>query len=373
MNTLKTLLASALVLGGVAQASAQRPADEVAHTYPYAFVGVQGGGQAVLNGYKITDVITPTGAIQGGVWFSPYFGTRLQVGGIWGKEGVKNIGEYKFNYVAGGVDLLVNLSPLFTGTDRNFLDVVLLGGLGANKAWGTKYNELPNYTKGNSHPEAFLDSHVHNHIAAQQRLGLQLGFNLSPSWTITLEGQANHVGRRSYAHEFNGAADWNVAALAGITYKFGAVKAEKPVVEVPAPVVPAPAPEPKPTPVPQPTPKPAPAPAPKKLESKKVEIFYLLAKSEAQDNEVQKIAEVAQWLKSHPTAVATIKGYADKGTGNAELNARYARERAEKVAKILQEQGIAASRLAVSSYGDTIQPFVENDLNRCVIVVAEEK
>lgn len=363
MNTLKTLLASALVLGGVAQASAQRPADEVAHTYPYAFVGVQGGAQAVLNGYKITDVITPTGAVQGGVWFSPYFGTRLQVGGIWAKEGVKNIGEYKFNYVAGGVDLLVNLSPLFTGTDRNFLDVVLLGGLGANKAWGTKYNELPNYTKGNSHPEAFLDSYVHNHIATQQRLGLQLGFNLSPSWAITLEGQANHVGRRSYAHEFNGAADWNVAALAGITYKFGAVKAEKPVVAVPAPVVPAPAPEPAP----------APAPAPKKLENTKVEIFYLLAKSEAQDSEAQKVAEVAQWLKAHPTAVATIKGYADKGTGTPELNARYAQERAEKVAKALQDQGIAASRLSVSSYGDTVQPFAENDLNRCVIVVAEEK
>jgi outer membrane protein OmpA-like peptidoglycan-associated protein len=50
---------------------------------------------------------------------------------------------------------------------------------------------------------------------------------------------------------------------------------------------------------------------------------------------------------------------------------KYAKQRAEKVAKALQEKGIAASRMDVSSYGDTVQPFSENDRNRCVIVVGE--
>ena len=42
-----------------------------------------------------------------------------------------------------------------------------------------------------------------------------------------------------------------------------------------------------------------------------------------------------------------------------------------KIAKILQEKGVAASRMTVESFGDTVQPFPENDKNRCVIVVGE--
>ena len=79
-------------------------------------------------------------------------------------------------------------------------------------------------------------------------------------------------------------------------------------------------------------------------------------------------------MKENPKAKATIKGYADAGTGNARINARYAQERAEGVKKLLVEKyGIDASRLEVSSFGDTVQPFSENDSNRVVIAVAESK
>ncbi len=367
----KTLLLATLALAG---SSAFAQEKTLTHSYPHVFVGMQGGAQAVLNGYKLTDVITPIGAVQGGVWIAPTFGTRVHVNGWMGKEGVKNIGDYKFNYAAASLDLLFNLSPLVTGTDDNCVDVILLGGLGANKAWGTNYRDLPNYTTGNNHPEAFLKSEVHNHVAAQQRLGAQVAFNLSPAWAINVEGQANHIGRRSFAHEFNGAADWQLAAFAGLTYRFGTVKATPVVLPVPEPVQPAPEPvvEPSPAPAPTPAPKPVSKPAEKVKENKRIEVFYLIARSNARPNEVAKIEDVAAWLKAHPTATATVKGYADKNTGNPEINERYARQRAQAVARELQKLGIDASRLSVSSYGDTVQPFTENDLNRCVIVAAEE-
>lgn len=370
MNKSKLIATAAFALMSALPAMAQK---ELVHTYPHAFVGVQGGAQAVLNGYDLTKVVTPIGAVHGGVWISPSFGVRLHANGWMSKEGVKNIGDYKFNYAAASLDLLFNLSALVTGTDDNRVDVIALGGLGANKAWGTNYRALPNYTTGNNHPEAFLTSEVHNHVAMQQRLGLQLGFNLSPAWAITLEGQANHIGRRSYAHEFNGAADWQLAALAGLTFNFGAEKRVVQVVPAPAPVVPEPAPAPVPAPAPAPAPKPAPAPAPKLLETKKTEIFYLLAKSDATQEEAAKIAQIASWMQAHPTATAEVKGYADKNTGNPTINARYARQRANKVAEALRKLGVDDSRLKVSSYGDTVQPFAENDLNRCVIVVAAEQ
>ena len=85
----------------------------------------------------------------------------------------------------------------------------------------------------------------------------------------------------------------------------------------------------------------------------------------------QMIDMYEEWCNKYPTKSISISGYADKGTGNPKINQGYAKQRADKVAKILQQKGIAASRMTVNSYGDTVQPFAENDKNRCVIVVGE--
>ena len=88
-------------------------------------------------------------------------------------------------------------------------------------------------------------------------------------------------------------------------------------------------------------------------------------------NKKEIIKKVAEWCKKNPDKVVTIDGYADRGTGNPQINKEYAQQRAEKVAKALQQEGIPASQLKVDSHGDTIQPFPENDKNRCVIIVGK--
>lgn len=371
------LAATALLFASSLTASAQyenKYADrEETRTYPYAFIGVQGGVQAVLNGYNFGDVITPVGAVNAGAWFSPALGARLQVNGWKSKEGAKGIGTYDFSYGAAGVDALINLTNAFSKTDDHVFNVILLGGLGANKAWEHNYMDLPNYVyQGDPSARLELGSRIHNHVAFQTRVGLMFDINVAEHWSINLEGDCNHIGSRGYAHEFNAAKDWQFVGLLGITYKFGG-KAKKPAPEpAPAPA-PAPKPQPKPEPKPEPKPQPKPQPAPKK-ESMQKEIFFVIAKSTPEGAEATKVSDVAAWLKAHPTATATIKGYADKGTGNAQINERYARERAENVAKELTEKyGIEASRLSVSSYGDTVQPKANNDDNRVVVVVAAEK
>ena len=80
---------------------------------------------------------------------------------------------------------------------------------------------------------------------------------------------------------------------------------------------------------------------------------------------------IVSWCNKYPQKGISIKGYADRGTGNPRVNKGYAKARAEKVAKALQEKGIDASRMTVESFGDTVQPYDENDKNRCVIVVGE--
>ena len=203
-----------------------------------------------------------------------------------------------------------------------------------------------------------------------------LDFKLSPRVSFNIEADAVHHGNHDYVPEVNMSKDWQVTTQLGFTFRFGKVRRSAPVpvvpapVEKPAPVAPAPVEEPAPAPVEEKAEVVVPA---KQPEAKKVVVFYACAVTDGDDAELTKVREMAAWLQSHPTAVATIKGYADKGTGNARINVRYARERAEKIAAALKAQGIAAGRLTVSSYGDTVQPFAENDQNRCVIVEAEEK
>ena len=77
------------------------------------------------------------------------------------------------------------------------------------------------------------------------------------------------------------------------------------------------------------------------------------------------------FMKKYPNAKVVVSGYADKGTGNAKINARLAAQRADVVVNCLKENfGIAEDRITYDSYGDTVQPFAENDLNRVSICIA---
>ena len=83
---------------------------------------------------------------------------------------------------------------------------------------------------------------------------------------------------------------------------------------------------------------------------------------------------IADFLKENPNAKVQVTGYADVQTGNAKINARLAQERADIVVKtLIDDYGISADRITYSSYGDTVQPFAENDLNRVSICIAEVK
>lgn len=61
-----------------------------------------------------------------------------------------------------------------------------------------------------------------------------------------------------------------------------------------------------------------------------------------------------------------IQGYADADTGTPEYNLELSKKRAEVVRDKLVEFG--AKNVTVEYFGDTLQPFEENDLNRVVII-----
>ena len=100
------------------------------------------------------------------------------------------------------------------------------------------------------------------------------------------------------------------------------------------------------------------------------EIFYVIAKSDAAAS--AELERVQSFMKRNPNATVTIVGYADKGTGSVTINQRISEQRANKVAqRLVDEYGISRDRISVDAKGDTVQPFAENDKNRCVIIEGE--
>ncbi len=364
--------------------------------FPHVFVGLQGGGQLTFTNYQNRDLITPIGAVSVGSYFSPIVGARVNVSGWKGMTGLKGHNRtVDYKYVTSNLDLMLNLSQVFfPNRDGNIFNAVLLGGFGLAYVWDQENIMSLRRTTAISNPSLAWED---DRLVRNLRVGMQLDFNVSKHLGINLEVTGNNYGDR-FNSKKNGHGDWQLTALVGVAIKFvycklkdadmsstmandnlaneqmlsvatapvakNAEKEEKAVV-APAPVV-------KPEPKPEPKPQPAPAP---KLEKTKAEIFYAINSSAISASEEVKVRALAEWLKAHPKAsAAVVAGYADAGTGNASVNMRISKKRADAVVKMLTEKyGVDKSRLTVEAKGDKVQPYKNNDDNRVVIVTAEEK
>lgn len=382
MKRIKLFLLAAMAIMASSAASAQESCSGECQQlgykpYPYNFIQLQGGVGTTFTDVKFTDLISPTASFGIGRMFFPAVGARLHVNAWESKGGFKTAGDpltYKYNYVTTDLDLMLNLSNIFSKKHRHLVDLYLIGGVGLNYAWNNdEYNELlatyPTvvYDTELAWGEGTTRKSLLNH---NLRAGLLADINIAKHWSVGLEVDANSLDDR-FNSKHNNSDDWMVTAQLGITYKFGFKKVEKKVAPAPV-VVPAPAPTPAPVVRPTPPPAPVPAPAPKVVDEPLDEtIFYDIRQSTPNPDEL--IKKAVEWAKKHPDQTITIVGYADKGTGNAKINQKYSQQRAESVAEALQAQGIPASQLKVEYKGDTVQPFSENDKNRCTIVAGKIK
>lgn len=393
---LSILAIAALFVGTTASAQ------EVDYEKGYNFIGLKGGAQMTLTHYNLGDLITPQFGIYAGRYFNQYVGARVDITGYQNKGGFKadrydyvnTDTPYKFNACTADLDLLMNMTNIINPNRAcHAFNWNLLAGFGVNYSWD--YDEFKAATNSFKYYVGQEQCGT-KHSTFNGRLGTQLEYNVAKNFSIMLEADANYKNDQ-YNLKFNDKVDWQIQAFLGLTYKFG-MKTKK-------------APEPEPEPVITPEPEPAPAPAPEppalcpgcgdkytdgncpeseyakckgdrfckhsdacKCKQDKPEplnetMFYEIRLSEP-DAEAT-LNKIVAWCNKYPAKTISISGYADRGTGNPQINVGYAKARAEKVAKALQEKGISADRMTVNSYGDTVQPYEENDKNRCVIVVGE--
>ena len=377
MKSYKYLLATAVLASLGMNAMAQATyTDKDGNEYAFkkhAFLDLQGGAQYTLGEAKFGDLISPNVQLGLGYQFSPVFGMRLQANGWqskggWNgykatKDGTPFTADYKFKYVAPGLDFMFNLSNLFCGWNPNrVLNVTAFLGGGANIAWDNdEVNELAATMKNASayNLEYLWDG---TKVRPYGRAGLELAFKVSKSVSLMLEGNAN-ITSDKYNSKKAGNPDWYFNALAGLRINLGksATKKEKPVEPAPAPV--------------QKVEEPAPAPAPvveKKVEEIRRDIFFTINSNKISEKENQKILEVIDFLVKYPEAKVVVTGYADKGTGNDRINDRIAAKRAAAVVWMLEKRyGIPAERITEDSKGARVQPFAENNMNRVSIMIAK--
>lgn len=358
MQYKKLFLATAAMLFTCAASAQQSDKGELKS---YNFVEVQGGAQLTLTDAKMDKLITPVGAFSIGRYFTSAVGARFHVNGWQAKSGFDNIGYYKWNYLTTDLDLLVNLTNLFskTKTGSHPLNVILLGGIGLTNSWNNDdANAMAAANRGLNMPLVWDGNRLSHNI----RAGLRLETNVTKPVGVSLEINANSLDDR-FNSKMNDADDWQLSALLGVSFRFGHKykKAAPAVREEPKPVVvEQPKPEPKVVTVIDTVYKKVPV----TLHEEK---FYKIRESDPAAKNAQ-MDRISKFLNDYPEATVTIVGYADKGTGNAAINKKYAQKRADSFkADLVKKYNLDASRIVTDSKGDTVQPFAENDKNRCVI------
>lgn len=320
--------------------------------------GGLGASYSVGGGAGFGEMLSPAGQVAFGRTFNPYVGVRVTAGGWRGRYHIPQStckGFYDYHFTG---DFLWNIIETFNHDFTGKVSPRLIAGVGFDRAYARPSSSL------------------------LVRLGLAMDVHLCKAVDFNLEYQANGVSDRWNSkddHSF----DTYMNLLVGVTYKFGTgykcktcvpapcqdvkmlnentnvlreiVEVEK-IVRDTVEVV-----------------KEVPVPAAENITRT---VFYAINEVQVPAAQEPNVAAIAKYLQENPQAVATIVGYADKGTGTPAINVRLAKERADNVATMLTHHfQIDPRRLEVSSMLNeyTEQPFEQNDLNRVVIMTAYPK
>ena len=336
MMKLKSLLTAccALILG-TSMATAQQEQDWSA---PHWFAGVQGGIQkSLVYSYKNWQ---PTASAYLGYMFTPKYGARLHVNGIWDKD-YYNKQRFDYRYLTTNADFLVNLCQVNNLRDRYPINVYWITGLGVYHGWD---NEGIN--------PMLKDREVQ--WAANGRLGVALDVPITRWFSANAEVDWNNYIHRTSNHNLTD--NMMMTAQLGLNFKFCYKK----------------------------------KPAPEEQWATRVDtiwyddiaytprvedgtitwnVFYEIRESEFNDPDAQ-LKAIGAFLKDHRECKVFLKSYADVQTGNPKINMGYSQQRSEKAVKALTEAGVDPAIITAEYFGDTVQPFAENDKNRVTIIRA---
>lgn len=314
------------------------------------------------------------GLVVIGKEFSNLWGWRASAG-LFGNKGRANYYDqaeymgYNFNDAEVFGDLTFDLTDWLAPNRKNAFSLKAFLGVGGAYAWG--YPENSEFVKPH---ESFLRLDGKDpagfHIGG--RLGLNATWRLSDVLRLGVELSSTLFDDKFNGYKSDWAVDTRQDLLVGLVYT---IPGKKKVVEpapIPEPVV-IPEPEPEPVVIPEPEPEPEPIITPKILEELTIPLHFQIRESNILSQHKERIQKLVDFVNAHKTTKITVKGYADAQTGNPKINVGYSKSRAEKTtAELIKIFNISPDKIETTWYGDTVQPFAENDLNRCAILSVKE-
>ena len=376
MKINKTLLAGLLMMVLSSSAIAQENGEKVENVFnPHWYVQAQPlGMQYTLGENPFGKLLSYNLQVAGGYNFNKYLGARFAINAYQSKAGwdIRDINKtWKWYYIAPAADVTLNLSNLMFGYDPDRLFTFgAFAGIGVNIFWGNNQatdvkKELTSIYDHSQNLRHLWDGCKASLLG---RAGVTGDFRINSNWSVGIELQATTVGDK-YNSKKAGNTDWYFNGLIGVKYVFGKSN-KKTVVAAVTQTAPA-------------------ANEQVKMVEKVVEktvyvettiheinrsIYFRKAGNTAiSSSEMNKVKEVADFLKDHPEATVTLCGYADKGTGTPAINAKLSEKRAKAVADaLINKYGIAEFRITIDHKGDTEQPKEGSD-NRVTIAVAKSK
>ncbi len=366
MKLKRFCLLAAITLGALAASVQSKAQTKEGETFrPHWFVQLQAGAGHTVGEASFGDLLSPAAALSAGYRFTPVWGIRAGVSG-WQAKGawVSPFTDYKYNYLQGNVDAMLNLSNLFCKYKPNrVFNAYLFAGVGLNGGFN---NDEAVALAAQGYELRYLWND--NLLSPAGRVGLGADIRLCDLLALNVEVNTNILSDK-FNSKKAGNVDWQSNLMVGLTFNLG--KKSKP----------APAPEPVQEVVP--TPEPVKQPVVEKKEEPKVEpkvvevaaltenVFFKINSSVIRQSEEAKIANLVAYLQKYPEAKVVLTGYADEATGNATINKSLSEKRALAVAKALKDKGIAVERIQVDFKGDTVQPFSVAEENRVTICVAK--
>ena len=347
------------------------------------------------------------GSFSVGKWFTPYFGTRMQfqygslTGFNYGYESgqtsrglyitpdrlkrVDNIdknvnlfnhngldGFYQeFNYFSAGFDLMANMTNLFYGTERVYpFEVIPFAGVGVVSARESATNPTTygydfrgglrlnyNFSADFAIYSEFQGSLLHNEFdgyVGDQAMDTKFHAGLGIQLTVNrFVGQKTSSLTQGEIEHMNGKLNQLQNQLNGQDGRIDRIEDDVNTLKN------------------RPYAEPSGATIVKESINNRALPTYVrfsIASAVIEQTETFKLADVVDLMNRKPSAKLLLVGYADRRTGNADLNLRLSERRVTTVANYLQSKGIAPNRLILNWKGDMEQPYSVNDWNRVVVI-----
>ena len=354
----KAILALALLAAFSFSAAAQE-------FTPYPYIQLQGGASYDFSeAGDFAKLLSPAAQVAVGYRFNDLWGARLAVNGWQAKHASQDTQTiYGFQFVQPNLDLTLDWSSAFFGW-RPDRPVTVYSFVGAGLAIGLendKANEL-------AETEFFKALWQPVKTFWSIRPGLGLDIRLTDRIALNLECDAHFLPEsfNSRICESRIGFDLHVAVLGGLKINLGGQpRRPKPVVVPqtqeyrPAPKKDEPKKEYREEPAKQ---QPAEQPI---YQGADVDIFFDLNKALIRDDQVNTLNRLVSFLRNTPDAKVKLDGYADKQTGNAEINQELSEQRVIAVRQYLVSRGIEQARISTAAHGDKVQPF-SGEKNRAV-------